>query len=92
MRVREGSAAGIGLTLLFLLWVSVCSADIPRWLSVMPLHEHAADELAADAAALGNDTFVDGIVRFEKIGDNVVRLHSRISVQEAAIFRCRVRK
>ena len=40
---------------------TVCSADIPRWLSVMPLHEHMADELAADAAALGNDTFVDGI-------------------------------
>ena len=34
----------------------------PRWLSVMPLHENAIDELAADAAALGNDTFVDGIV------------------------------
>ena len=36
--------------------------DVPRWLSVMPLHENAIDELAADAAALGNDTFVDGIV------------------------------
>jgi hypothetical protein len=35
--------------------------DVPRWLSVMPLHENAIDELAADAAALGNDTFVDGI-------------------------------
>jgi len=44
------------------LCVQVCCADIPRWLSVMPLHENVADELAADAAALGNDTFVDGIV------------------------------
>jgi len=61
MRVRKKTVAGIGLTPLFMLWVSVCSADIPRWLSVMPLHEQVADELAADAAALGNDTFVDGI-------------------------------
>ena len=43
MRVRKKTVAGIGLTPLFMLWVSVCSADIPRWLSVMPLHEHAAD-------------------------------------------------
>lgn len=39
----------------------VCCADVPRWLSVMPLNENAIDELAADAAQLGNDTFVDGI-------------------------------
>jgi hypothetical protein len=36
-------------------------SDIPRWLSVMPLHDNAIDELAADAATLGNDTFIDGI-------------------------------
>jgi len=54
----KGLVAGVALVS---LWASVCCADIPRWLSVMPLHEHAADELAADAAALGNDTFVDGI-------------------------------
>ena len=54
----KGLVAGVALVS---LWASACCADIPRWLSVMPLHEHAADELAADAAALGNDTFVDGI-------------------------------
>jgi len=54
----KGLIAGVALVS---LWASACCADIPRWLSVMPLHEHAADELAADAAALGNDTFVDGI-------------------------------
>ncbi len=48
---------------IMVLWAGACLAgmDIPRWLSVMPLHDDAVDELAADAAALGNDTFVDGI-------------------------------
>ena len=47
-------------------------------------------EPSAVERLMGDGTWKD--VRFEKIGDNVVHLHSRISVQEAAIFRCRVRK
>ena len=31
----------------------------PRWMSVMPLHEGRAEELAKDAADLGNTTFVE---------------------------------
>ena len=37
------------------------SADCPRWISVMPLRESILESVAADAAALGNDTIVDGI-------------------------------
>lgn len=55
------SPCPIFVVALLSLCVQVCRADIPRWLSVMPLHENVMDELAADAAALGNDTFVDGI-------------------------------
>ena len=52
-------------SLVILLPMVLCahagSVDVPKWLSVMPLHENRSDELAADAASLGNDTFVDGI-------------------------------
>lgn len=56
--------SGLKLASIIVMMAGVCCADgdIPRWLSVMPLHDEAADELALDAAALGNDTFVDGIV------------------------------
>ena len=56
--------SGLKLASTIVMMAGVCRADgdIPRWLSVMPLHDDAADELALDAAALGNDTFVDGIV------------------------------
>ena len=37
---------------------SVC----PRWISVMPMRDDCAAELAADAADLGNTTFIDGIL------------------------------
>ena len=33
----------------------------PHWISVMPLNEGIAKELAEDAADLGNTTFIDGI-------------------------------
>ena len=33
----------------------------PHWLSVMPLHDNYAEQLADDAADLGNTTFIDGI-------------------------------
>ena len=41
-----------------------CLGDcgIPRWISVMPLHDGCAEELARDAADQGNTTFIDGIV------------------------------
>ena len=42
-------------------WAVASKADVPRWLSVMPLHDNKVDELANDCATLGNDTFVDGI-------------------------------
>ena len=42
-------------------WAVASKADVPRWLSVMPLHDNKEDELANDSATLGNDTFVDGI-------------------------------
>ena len=41
--------------------VLAARADCPRWISVMPLHADRIDELAADAADLGNTTLIDGI-------------------------------
>ena len=37
-------------------------AECPHWISVMPLHADRIDELAADAADLGNTTLIDGVV------------------------------
>ena len=46
--------------------VALCAAcraaECPRWMSVMPVNEACEEELAADAADLGNTTFVDGII------------------------------
>ena len=36
-------------------------ARLPRWISVMPLRADIMDDVCADAAALGNETIVDGI-------------------------------
>lgn len=40
---------------------SLCAADVPRWISVMPLHNGLAETLACDAAQQGETTFIDGI-------------------------------
>jgi hypothetical protein len=67
--------------------LAALDTDIPRWLSVMPLHENVTDELAADAAALGNDTFVDGIAwscPVNPVGDPVT--------DRAGIYASRYRK
>ena len=49
----------------FAVVVSACmvcaGGRCPRWISVMPLHGGRAQELAEDAAELGNATFIDGI-------------------------------
>ena len=37
------------------------AVDCPRWISVMPLRDGILESVTADAAALGNDTIVDGI-------------------------------
>lgn len=41
--------------------ISLLDKKVPRWLSVMPLNDGCADELASDAADLGSTTFIDGI-------------------------------
>ena len=41
--------------------VTMSAAEIPSWLSVMPLNEDSHEELARDCADLGNTTIVDGI-------------------------------
>lgn len=59
----------------------------PRWLSVMPLNETYAEQLAADVADLGNTTFIDGIAwscPVEPEGDPVT--------DRAAVFVDRYRK
>ena len=43
------------------LYAGGANLDCPHWLSVMPLHEGCGEELAADAADLGNTTFIDGV-------------------------------
>ena len=49
-------------TLLFsVLAAFVAFGDCPRWISVMPLRSDCVEELAKDAADLGNTTIVDGI-------------------------------
>ena len=51
----------------FLAGAVACCASVqaamecPKWISVMPLHDEYAEQLAADAADLGNTTFIDGI-------------------------------
>ena len=46
----------------FAFAASAAFAECPHWISVMPLNENCADELARDCADLGNTTFIDGIV------------------------------
>ena len=41
---------------------SCAAGGCPSWISVMPIREDRAEELAADAADLGDTTFIDGIV------------------------------
>ena len=40
---------------------SLALGDCPHWISVMPLKGDCVEELAKDAADLGNTTLVDGI-------------------------------
>lgn len=42
--------------------VLAAQSPCPQWVSVMPLHDGRAEELAKDAANLGNTTFVDGVL------------------------------
>ena len=56
--VGISAACAVGLVSTALL---AAGAECPRWLSVMPLHDGCAEALAADAADLGNTTFIDGI-------------------------------
>ena len=42
--------------------VGAFASESPRWISVMPLNADNIESISEDAIALGNDTFVDGIV------------------------------
>ena len=49
------------LTLASMLAASAALAGCPHWISVMPIPDNRADELARDCADLGNTTFIDGV-------------------------------
>ena len=49
------------LAVLVALACPMANATCPRWISVMPMRDDCIAELAADAADLGNTTFIDGI-------------------------------
>ena len=59
--MKDKSGLRFKISLFALLAVSAACADLPRWLSVMPMNEGHLEALARDGADLGNTTFVDGI-------------------------------
>ena len=59
--MKKITALGVAAFCLALCAAS-CAAECPRWISVMPMNGVFEEEIAADAADLGNTTFVDGIL------------------------------
>ena len=66
MIVERTKAMGLQIALALCICAPMAEAAAPsacpHWISVMPMRDDCAAELAADAADLGNTTFIDGIL------------------------------